>query len=206
MPKLSRPVVYTFVAAVAAYAAFLLSQPDAPTARHSVRVVTAARPVADADGITAADLNAHFPRYAVGTRDPFVPRVVPPKPPGGGGMGLGGARDAWALTGIYTINDTLNALVENRTTGESLSLKPGARWRGLRVLSIGDNSVVFENALGQHTKLAFAQPADEGPRPNAAGGKFSLPALRVVSPVGPLRPMPIIGPLPPLPSAAQPPH
>ena len=194
MPKLSRPVVYTFVAAVAAYAAVLLTQPDAPAPRRVIHVLTVARPATDPDAITAADLSAHFARYAAGKRDPFVPKVVPVKA-GTGPAGAGGTRDVWALTGIYTIDDSLNALVENRTTGDSVSLKRGDRWRGLRVLAIGSDAVVFENALGQHTKIAFAAPVNEEARPNALGRAARLPALRVV---GPLRPMPIIGPLPPL--------
>ncbi|MBV9851447.1 MAG: hypothetical protein JO250_17400 [Armatimonadetes bacterium] len=201
MLKLSRPVVYTFVAAVAVYAVVLLTQPDTPV-RHTVPRHTVRRAAGEADGITEADLTAHFARYVPGKRDPFVPKVVPPKAAAGRGEGPGGARDAWTLTGIYAVNDTLNALVENRATGDSVSLKAGDRWRGLRVVSIGSDAVRFQNALGQQTRLAFAPPPAEGPGARTAGGA-PTPALRVV---GPLRPMPIVGPLPPLPTAAPPPQ
>lgn len=195
MIKLSRPVVYSFVGAVAVYAIVLLTQPDAPTTRHIIRVATRPSADTDADDITPQDLSAHFPRYAIGKRDPFVPKVVPANAAASPGSGLGKARDPWALTGINVINDTPEALVENSAANDSVFLKRGDHWRGLRVLSIESDAVVFENALGQQTRLAFAAPPAEPTGPHLAGGNPGLQALRVV---GPVPPMPVVGPLPPL--------
>ena len=78
MAKISRPVVYTFVGAVAVYAVVLLTQPDAPAPHRRPRHPRAA--TADAEPSRDADLAAHFARYHAGKRNPFLsgcPRAKP---------------------------------------------------------------------------------------------------------------------------------
>ena len=197
--KISRPVVYSLVGAVAVYAVVLLTQPDAPARTHKVRVVRTAR--ADADAFTAADLSARFARYQAGKRNPFLSKMPSVKPQAGAASGAG--RGEWSLTGINIINGVPNALVENNATGDSVFLRPGDRWRGLRVLSIGTDAVAFLNALGQQTHLAFRPLEAVSPAPGARGpGGFRLQGLGTVSPLLPLpvgpgniRPLPVLPPL-----------
>ncbi|MGI4791551.1 MAG: hypothetical protein ACRYFS_22235 [Janthinobacterium lividum] len=196
MAKISRPAVYTFVAAVAVYAVVLLTQPDPPAPHprtHAVRHTEVA-----ADGFLPEDLSAHFARYHSGKRDPFQSKSA----------GLRGAEAAsgmkhgtWTLTGINTINGVPNALIEDSVTGDSVFLKPGDRWQGLRVLSIGTDAVAFLNALGQQTHLAFRPLEAAAPEPGqgSTGGPFHLQGLGTVSPfpVGPgnIRALPVLPPL-----------
>ncbi len=202
MAKISRPAVYTFVGAVAVYAWVILTQPDAPTPAHKVR---ATRPAAShAEDLAAADLAAHFTRYQAGKKNPFLPHL-----PASAGMAAEKTAHAeqgkWTLTGISSINGVPNALVES-AAGDSVFLKPGDRWRGLRVLSIGTDAVILLNALGQQTSLAFrplgASLPDAGAGAPGVGG-FQL------QPLGTVSPMPVtpgsIRPLPPLPSFGAPP-
>lgn len=191
--------MYTALAAVAVYAVVLLTQPDAPAParkRHPVR-----RARADADSFTDADLAAHFARYHGGKRNPFLSKLPAAKPAAGAG---GGERGEWTLTGINSINGVPNALVENGTTGDSVFLKPGDRWRGLRVLSIGTDAVAFLNALGQQTHLAFRplEAVPPGPGGRAPGGGFRLQGLGTVAPLAPMpvgpnniRSLPVLPPL-----------
>ena len=197
--KISRPAVYTAVAAVAVYAVVLLTQPDAPAPTHKRRPVRSAR--ADAGAFTDADLSAHFARYQAGKRNPFLSRLPAVKPQAGAG---GGKRDEWTLTGINIINGVPNALVENSATGDSVFLKPGDRWHGLRVLSIGTDAVAFLNALGQQTHLAFRplEAVASGPGDRAPGGGFRLQGLGTVAPLAPMpvgpnniRSLPVLPPL-----------
>ena len=62
MAKISRPVVYSVVAAVAVYAVVLLTQPDAPP-RHRRTASGAAHAAPTRMPVTDADLAAHFARY-----------------------------------------------------------------------------------------------------------------------------------------------
>ena len=209
MAKISRPAVYTFVGAVAVYAWVLWTQPDPPTATRKAHTLHRAAP--DAESSAAADASAHFARYQAGKRDPFRPHL----PASAALADLHAAhteQDKWTLTGISSINGVPNALVES-AGGDSVFLKPGDHWRGLRVLSIGTNAVAFVNALGQQTFLAFRPlraslpeaPGTEAPGTGAPGtgapgaGGFHLQPLGTVSPlpVGPgnIRALPVLPPL-----------
>lgn len=207
MAKLSRPVVYSFVAAVAVYAAVVLTQPDAPAPHRRSRPVRHVAAGVNA-ATTAADLTAHFARYhPTGKRNPFLsglPRAGAKAGPKSGGA-PGGGRGEWTLTGVNIINGTPNALVENGATGESAFLKPGDRWRGLRVLSIGPGAVAFLNALGQKTRLTFRPTAPVAPAPGAAAGGGRLQGLGAVRPLPPMPVLPgSVRPLPTLPPLGTP--
>jgi hypothetical protein len=198
MAKISRPAVYTLVGAVAVYAWFILTQPDVPVPTRKVHVLLHAAP--GADDFAAADLSAHFARYQAGKRDPFLPHL-----PASAGLAASKAAShaepgKWALTGISSLNGVPNALVENSVTGDSVFLKPGDRWHGLRVLSIGTDAVAFINALGQQTSLAFRPLGASLPEPGGQGTVgFHLLPLGTVSPlpVGPgnIRALPVLPPL-----------
>ena len=193
MPKINRTVVYTLVGAVAAYAVVLYTQPDTPAPHHAKSLT--GRSAAGTSDPNDADMNAHFPRYAGGRRDPFVPGIVPvdqDKLAGLPQLGdeLGGPRSAWALTGINTINGRITAVVENSASGDTVYLKPGDAWNGLHVVEVGSDAVVFVNALGQQTRLAFSI-TDTGARTAAAALTDASGTVPSVLTVTPLPPMPV---------------
>jgi hypothetical protein len=203
----SKPVIGIAVLAVVAYIAVIYMTP--PQSATSTRHATANTSTAtDPNGITQADLDAHFARYKLVQRDPFVPGVINSHDQPGTDAGIGGGQGQWALTGIDEVNGVISGLVENSATGESVFLTPGQRWRGLKVVSVGSDSIVFENALGQHTDLAFAitAPASQtGPAAPAAPGAPGPPGTPAVAgssslpSLGAIRPLPRVGSLPPLP-------
>jgi hypothetical protein len=200
---LSRPVIYTLVAAVAVYAYVLQTQP-APSTHRKISHFTRSRSTASTDsgGITDQDLNAHFARYAGGRRDPFVPSVeLHPQAPG---LPAGGTGGQWSLTGVNTVDGVTTATVENSAGGDSAFLKAGDHWNGLRVIEINQDSVVFENALGQHTTLSFPgnDLTDTG-KPGAAVASTATDTNNAQAPAAPtaprlpsfgIRPMPVPGP------------
>lgn len=194
MAKVSRPVIYTALAAVAAYALFLNTQPQTPTLTKRVRV-SRTLPAANASGILPEDLKARFPRYAGGRRDPFVPGVALARRtlPEATAMN---AQTGWTLTGISAVNGTASALIENPATGESVFLQPGDRWNGLRVVSIRPDRVLFLNGLGRHDALTFAAPPEDKTGGVSVPSAPSLPG-RTASlspyPVAPLQIAPFAG-------------
>jgi hypothetical protein len=194
MAKISRPVVYSFVGAAVVYAIVVLTQPDAPVTKHRVHVTSLVHAASDAT-FTDEDLAAHFARYSGGTRNPFLPALLLGK---AAASTVHAGPNGWALTGINVLNGVPNALLENVKTNDSVFLKPGDGWQGLRVLSIGDDTVVFVNALGQQTHLSFNVTEKEpGTGPSGAGSPFRLPPG-----IGPLPPLPVgpnnISPMPPM--------
>ncbi|MCC6445830.1 MAG: hypothetical protein IT210_20545 [Armatimonadetes bacterium] len=174
MVKISRPIVYTLVLGTAAYAVVLLTEPEPPARKSAPR--SRQRAVRNADGITEADRSARFPRYTGGSRNAFAPVVVPAKPSRLAALGndlpqgiaAPGTDGVWSLTGVNIVNGVHNALIENPATQESQFLRVGDRWNGLRVAAIQEDGMIFLNALGQETRLTFAQPAAE-PVPGGPG-------------------------------------
>jgi len=202
MPKVSRPVVWTAVAAVTGYAVVWLTQPTATTPTHHARIGHTTT-VVDSSGITAEDLAAHFPRYQGGSRDPFAPGVVPPSTATASLFSVasdGTTQSGWALTGIDTINGVTSALIENSKTGDSVNLNVGDTWQGMKVASIGTDAVVFNNVLGLPTRLTFVTTVPDAPSPTAAAaaaaaaatpGATTADGMPSDSSVSPLPPMPV---------------
>ncbi len=209
MAKISRPAVYTFVGAVAVYAWVILTQPDPPVPTHKTHAPRPAAP--GVDSFAAADASAHFARYQTVKKaglDPFLPHL----PASAAGPALHAAhpeQGKWTLTGISSINGVSDALVENSDTGDSVFLKPGDRWRGLRVLSIGTDSVAFLNALGQQTSLTFRPLGVSLPETGAQQLGAQQSAGFHLQPLGTASPLPVgpgnIRALPVLPSFGTPP-
>jgi hypothetical protein len=191
MPKVSRPIVYTALFAVVGYAVFLYTQPDAPV-KHTKKKITVTASAAP-DGFLPEDLTAHFARYTGKGRDAFTALVTGARQQAADAAAnkLPG-KQAWALTGITTVNDSTTAIVENQGSGESAFLKAGDSWNGLKVVSIGSDTVTFRNALGQETHLAFAATAPEPTATASAAGAapYALP-LPAAQTGGTLAPMPI---------------
>jgi hypothetical protein len=192
----SRTIIYTAVGAVAVYAIFLYTQPPTSTTATPRVAVTSADTTQSSgtdDNMTPADLAAHFARYTGGKRDPFVPGVIniSAQTQVSTPFGAPGKRGGWTLTGINEINGVTSAVLENSGTGDSVFLQQGDEWDGLKVVSIDDQDVVFENALGQKSTLGFAQPADPN-TPGGAGSSSTIPSINSITQVPALPPMPTI--------------
>jgi hypothetical protein len=174
------PVIYVAaLAAVVVLAVFLNTQPPAPSTSHSTHFLRTAQ-ASDPNGISAQDLNAHFPRYNGGKRDPFVPGVALPTPQTLADSRVGGAGNGWTLTGINSVNGVASALLENSVTGDSVFLQPGDQWNGMRVVSIGTDDILFQNALGRRDSLTFAEPKTDD-----TGQKLSsVPTVPALPPLG----------------------
>jgi hypothetical protein len=158
---------------------FVYTEPETP-AKKSARLRAGTRSTAKADGslITEEDLNARFPRYAPPTKDAFrpgvttgkgtgkpkpvqriAPLILPPPPlkPAEGSLIL----DAWTLTGISVIDGVQTALIENKASGDTVFVKPGSLWKGLRVASIGSGALVFIEPGGKTRRMTFPVPPEE---------------------------------------------
>jgi hypothetical protein len=172
--KISRPIIYVAVLGAVAYAAVVLTEPEKPV----TKAVRRAAPAAEAPkGFAPQDLNASFPRYAARARDAFLPKVVS-SPSAVAAAPTGAAPDpasslaagVWMLTGISSVNGVRTALLENGAAGESVFLKNGDIWNGLRVAAIEPSALVMVSPSGKKTRFGF--PAFE-----EAAGPAPIPAL-----------------------------
>src|SRR5579862_2543204 len=134
-PDIARIGFWSLAAVGLLIAVYLYASPTQQSkttrAKHSGSASTTLAS-ADQNAILPQDYTAHFPRYAGGKRDPFIPLVATAASSSSGA----GNQGEWLLTGISSINGVPSALVENSTTGESAFLTNGESWRGLKVKSI----------------------------------------------------------------------
>jgi hypothetical protein len=199
MPKVSRTIVWSIVAGITGIAVLWLTQPQTPTTTTHIRASHSAAAAGSTDGITQADLHAHFPRYTGTSRNPFAPLVAEATLPNGSSpsgftiAGQGGAQSGWSLTGIDTVNGVTSALVENGKTGESVFLHPGQHWQGFRVAALESNAVILTDPAGQQTRLAFITTVPDSQKPTpgptastTAPGAASTPSMDSISPLPPM--------------------
>lgn len=195
MIKISKPILYTLLIGGGA-ALYFLTTPDDPPTKHTKK--TAKSAAMAQNGITEADLKAHFARFTVASRDAFAPKVIPKKSSALLGNpnaknGMQGPTGTWALTGINVINGVRTAVMENGSTHDILSLKPGDSWNGLRVASVGEDSIEVINAQNQKSRITFVDPkADAVGAPvvradaNGANGPAPLRTAPIAPPRGSL--------------------
>ena len=195
MPKISKQMqgMLALLAVVGGVAYVMSSGSDTPAATHKPHMKFGNTTTqADSSGILPEDLTAQFSRYPGGSRNPFMPVVNSTTALSGGGK----SSTTWALTGIDTIDGVTTALVENSSTGDSVFLKAGDKWNGMRVTSIGSDSATFVDASGKVTQLSFPVNAPDtteagaAPSPQTPQQNIPFPVSGTV-PTGGIPPFPV---------------
>ena len=189
MLKISRPILYSALLGVVAYAGVVLTEADAP-AKKTTKATKKAASKLDS-GITAADLKAHFTRYAGKQRDAFLPKVVPARGATdedktlAANKALNSSLDHWNLTGISVIDGVRSATFENTTTQEVSFVKAGDRWNNMHIISVETEAVVLVNKLNQQTRLTFTAMPHNNETPNASSAPNGGGSLINTAPVVP---------------------
>lgn len=191
MAKISRPIIYVALLGAVAYAAVVLTEPEA-TKKKKPTVRTTGAASATIPGFTADDMKASFPRYGRRGADAFAPQVIGKKGAATTGNAAETSVASWTLTGISVVDGVRSALLEQAGTGESVFLKAGQTWNGLTVQSIEPTAVNFVDRTGKTIRLAFAEteearavaPAAVNPTALTAGLP-SQPGAAVIPPPAP---------------------
>jgi hypothetical protein len=180
--KLNKKTVYTVFGMIAAgVLIYVYTEPEA-VGKKAVRKTATSRTAKKEEGslITEEDLKARFPRYSQPLRDVFqpgvttgkaavalkakpaparrvAPLILPPPRPVKPEVDLA----AWTLTGVSLVNGVKTALIENKATSESVFVKPGSLWKGLRIASVESDALVLIEPTGKTRRLAFPAPPEE---------------------------------------------
>ncbi|MBS1724091.1 MAG: hypothetical protein JSS66_14190 [Armatimonadetes bacterium] len=171
--KVSRPILYTAVLGLVAYAVVVLTEPDKKPKGKSTAVHKKA-PGAKADQFLEADYKAKFTPVSTAPKNAFKPLVVregednqlqtqrfdsiP--------SAFTGGDPNWLYTGTATVDGVRVALVENSASGEGVFLKVGEMWKQAVLTSIEDEGIIMVGPGGavRHIKLGFTeQPAAPAP-------------------------------------------
>jgi len=167
MFKMSRPVLYLFIATLAV-AAYLLTTPSTPT-RHSPKSKPVVSVIATNADYTSEDYKAHFTTPVLVSRNAFNPLVVRKNnliaalaAAGAVPADFAGGDPNWFCTGSATVDGVMQILLENKATGDGVFLKQGDHWKNCVVSQVMEDGVVLVGPGGDaktiHVKQDSATP------------------------------------------------
>ncbi|MCW5942974.1 MAG: hypothetical protein KIS66_12125 [Fimbriimonadaceae bacterium] len=164
MAKISRPVLYTGLFAVAV-AAFYLTQPEGGGVGTASRRKPAAKASAkDASGFTEEDRTARgkFVRADGNGKNVFLPIVAKATARSGSGKFVAtngippefaGGETGWSYTGNAEIDGKLYAGLQNSATGETVLLIRGQSWKRSSVSALGESGLTLTSTMGLVRKI-----------------------------------------------------
>jgi hypothetical protein len=164
MAKISRPVLYTAIGAIA-IAAFVLTEGEAPKAPSKKPKVKQSGPMAkDRLGFLPEDYEkTPFSPVAFATSNRFQPLVSRTRTsadyalaPDSVPAELAGGDPNWVYTGTAEIDGKPTALLDNRVTGESEFVNQGQRWKRATVSQILPQGLVLATPSGKKVKLTLS--------------------------------------------------
>ncbi|HRF59464.1 MAG TPA: hypothetical protein PLH94_06055 [Fimbriimonadaceae bacterium] len=176
MAKISRPVIYTVLLAVVAYAGVVLTEPDPPKSTSKPKPRASA---STPKGMvyTEADYRAKFGRIDSAPKNAFQP-VIARK---GGPNSLDALRldsiptaftggdPNWRYTGNAEQDGDRVALLENSSTGEGVFLRVGETWKQAVLTSIEDDAVVMVGPNGSVRRIRLGSLDQEAPTQSLPG-------------------------------------
>lgn len=163
MAKISRPVMYTALAAVVA-AAWLLTSEEPAKAKGKTTPKRTAAATKDKMGFLPEDYNpptfepvmspvpSKFNPLVVRTQTASALALAPDAVP----AELAGGDPNWVYTGTAEIDGKPTALLENRVTAESDFVNQGQKWKRCEVAQILPQGIVLAGPSGRKVKLVLS--------------------------------------------------
>ena len=69
--------------------------------------------------------------------------------------GFSDGQGGWTYTGNMVVDGTPNALLENTASGDGVFLRPGQRWKSMRLLAVKEDSIELEGPRGERKTVFF---------------------------------------------------
>ncbi len=187
MFKMSRPVMFTAIFAVAVAAWFLTSE-DSTSGKGKKAVVKRATASKDKLGFLPEDYEPpKFEPALAGVASKFQPLVSRTQTasqlalaPDAVPAELAGGDPNWVYTGTAEIDGKPTALLENRVTAESDFVNQGQKWKRCEISQILPQGLVLAGPSGRKVKLALNNgeaTIGSGPDRLASGFRPLNPAL-----------------------------
>lgn len=162
--KLSKPTQYVVILALVLFAYLALtagsSAPSGVATKKPIKKTLSKK----AALYTKEDYKAKFEPVSVALKNSFKPLIS--KAGIGGGKNtnvtvamnevpsiFAGGEANWTYTGTVTIDGVREALLENKSSGDSVFLRTGDKWKGMSITSVGEDSVSIIAASGQSATL-----------------------------------------------------
>lgn len=182
MAKVSRPVLYVGIGAVAVAAWFFANGGSTPRSSRT-RTATPRSAKAAQDLFTPEDRTARFAALNEKPRNAFMPVVA--RSMGSSALGLAANSvpaelaegDAnWVYTGTAIVDEAPTALLENRVSFEGEFVKQGQKWKHATIARIAPGSLTLSSPNGKQYVLRLVDPFVEE-QPQGIGLRPVNPAL-----------------------------
>jgi hypothetical protein len=176
MPKIfGREVGIVWIAAGAAVATYLVYTVAFPPPEASLESTVrrgAAPTKKKTDQYVESDYSIKFAAASEPVRDSFRPLIIRDAPRGNdlaGGIpsSYASGDGNWVYSGMATVNGVPQALLENRTTGDSEFVTRGERWRSAVIGTITADSLTLTGPSGAIT-LAAGGPTEPSVDPSVS--------------------------------------
>lgn len=175
LKNLSKPMQLLLVGALALVAFVALQSvlsPDTPAKTSKKTLASKPKPKTE-QVYTAEDMKARFDSVSLNVKDSFKPEIIKLGTSTGKmsqvnlvPLEFAGGEANWAYTGSAEIDGVLQALLENKATGEDVFLKVGDSWKGVSVEEITDDSLLLASTeTGTEKKLELPPDTVTGPGP-----------------------------------------
>jgi hypothetical protein len=179
LKNLSKPMQWILIG-VLAIAAYTVGSPilfPKPPVRITKKAISLKSSKKSDSLITNEDYTARFDSLSQPLKNAFKPLIAKAVTARGGSAAaqvnyvpveFSGGEPGWIYTGSAEIDGVLQALLENRTTGDNVFLRVGDTWKGISVEEITDESLILaspETGIEKTLRL----PSEDVPVPGPAG-------------------------------------
>lgn len=185
MSLIKKPVFWIGVVGVG-IAGWILTNPESHTSNQLGRTTRKKVAAKTSEVFTEEDYKAKFAPMQISFKNSFTPIVARRDATLGGGDGAAneipleftGGNAGWVYTGSAEIDGQISALLENRTTGDGVFLKPGERWKSAVVVKILGDGVVMRGPSGEKT-FALVDDSSKAPVATVNPNTNVVPPARV---------------------------
>lgn len=132
--------------------------------------------------VTSEDYKIRFDDVDSGLKNSFVPILTKktagsPSAINGIPSSFTGGDSTWIYTGNMTIDGVPNALLENTSNSDGVFLRPGERWRKLKLVKVNELNIVLEGPNGATKTVYFVDPTLNNPDSVSVAEMGSLPPV-----------------------------
>jgi hypothetical protein len=162
--KKTSPIFWVALIGIGVAAYVLTTPQDAPKKAAVSRTNTRNRATVVAL-VTPQDLSAKssdFPPVNTNAKNAFMPVIRKSTGdlagiPNGLPVSFTGGESGWAYTGTAAVDGRIQAVVENKATGQGDFLSVGMRWKNARVVAVTESTLVLEGMGGEQVTVKMQE-------------------------------------------------
>lgn len=162
--KKTSPIFWVALIGIGVAAYVITTPEDAPRKSTTTRSNSRSKPTI-ATLVTAEDLAAKsgdFKPVSRNAKNAFMPVIRKASGemagiPNGLPVSFTGGESGWSYTGTASVDGRIQAVVENKATGQGDFLNVGQRWKNARVVAVTESTLVLEGMNGEEITVKMQE-------------------------------------------------